>query len=318
MIDVIDRDIREVQSSAETRMAAQPVPRSVSTHAAVPSHLASDHPIHHLAVVVLLPLRLFLAAGWLRAAAEKLIDPQWWNGNKLRAFITAQHSEALPFFRPVMENVIRPGATVVAIVVAVTQLAIGVAIAVGKPMRLALRWGFLLNVVFIMAGKVNPSCFYLVMEIVLLFAIADGVIGVRPSTPSWRSVAVASTSAAMAIAVAPYIRTIEPAKVIEDPAMMLVFLGFIITTTLMVRRSAYRPPQARYFRRVWTTWYAGWIHAKPKKVVRSAYERRYGPRGAAFPPPRGSVISTTPPLAGSHSSFSRYPLDVHTAETGNN
>ena len=45
----------------------------------------SHHPGHHTAVVVLLPLRIFLAAGWLRAAAEKLIDPQWWNGNKLRA-----------------------------------------------------------------------------------------------------------------------------------------------------------------------------------------------------------------------------------------
>jgi len=282
MIDVVDRDIREVASSG---------------HAAIPSQPPAHHPSHHFAVVVLLPLRLFLAAGWLRAAAEKVIDPQWWSGNKLRAFLTAQHSEALPFFRPVMENAIRPAAMEVAIVVAVTQLAIGLAIAVGKPMRLALRWGFVLNVVFIMAGKVNPSCFYLVMEIVLLVAIADGVIGVRPTTPSWRSVLIAIVSAATAVAVVPYVRTIEPAQVIEDPAMMLAFLGFIITTTVLVRRSVYTPPQARYFRQVWTTWYAGWIHAKPKMVIRNEYERRYRPFGAGFPPPaRGSVISTAPPL----------------------
>ncbi|MEY2553086.1 MAG: thiosulfate dehydrogenase (quinone) large subunit [Ilumatobacteraceae bacterium] len=320
MIDVLDHDIREVPRSTGSPKAAPSGRRAGSTkHATVPSHVPSHHPSHHFAVVALLPLRLFLAAGWLRAGAEKLIDPQWWNGNKLRSFLTAQHSEALPFFRPVMESVIRPGAKEVAIVVVVTQLAIGLAIAIGKPMRLALRWGFLLNVVFIMAGKVNPSCFYLVMEIVLLFAIADGVIGVRPSTPSWRSVVIASTSAAAAVAVAPYIRTIEPAKVIEDPAMMLVFLGFIVSVTMLVRRSAYRPPQARYFRRVWTTWYAGWIHAKPKKVVRGEYERRYTAQGASFaPPPRGSVISTLPPLPRSEPTFPTYPSsDVYAREASN-
>ena len=320
MIDVLDHDIREVPRSTGSHRAAPPGRRAVSSkHGAAPSRVPSHQPSHHLAVVVLLPLRLFLAAGWLRAGAEKVIDPQWWNGNKLRSFLTAQHNEALPFFRPVMENWIRPGAREVAIVVAVTQIAIGLAIAIGKPMRLALRWGFLLNVVFIMAGKVNPSCFYLVMELVLLFAIADGVIGVRPSSPSWRTVAIAGTSAGLAAAVAPYVRTIEPAKVIEDPAMMLVFLGFIITVTMLVRRSAYRPPQARHFRRLWTTWYAGWIHAKPKKVVRGEYERRYTPQGAGFaPPPRDSLISALPPLPRSHSTFPAYPRsDSYARESRN-
>ena len=56
---------------------------------------APHHPGHHTAVVVLLPLRIFLAAGWLRAASEKLIDPQWWSGDKLRSYVTAQHQTAL-------------------------------------------------------------------------------------------------------------------------------------------------------------------------------------------------------------------------------
>ena len=309
MIDVFDHDTGEVPQPTGHQRVAPPGRSAVSPkHAALPSQMPSHRPSHHLTVVVLLPLRLFLAAGWLRAGAEKVIDPQWWNGDKLRAFLKAQHNEALPFFRPIMDNVIAPGARTVAIVVVVTQLAIGLAIAVGKPMRLALRWGFLLNVVFILAGKVNPSAFYLVMEIVLLFAIADGTIGVRPSRPSWRTIVAAGTSAALAIAVTPYIRTVAPAKVIEDPAMMLVFLGFIISVTLVVRRAAYRPPQANYMRRVWTTWYAGWIHAKPKKVVRGEYERRYTPRGSSFAPPqRGTVISSLPPLPRSHRTFPAYP-----------
>jgi uncharacterized membrane protein YphA (DoxX/SURF4 family) len=254
-------------------------------------------PTHHTAVVVLLPLRLFLALGWLRASAEKLIDPQWWSGAKLHTFLTNQHDAALPFFRPVMEHVIAPQAQFVAIVVAITQLLCGITIAIGRPMRLALRWAFLMNVVFIMTGKVNPSCFYLVMELVLLFAIADGTIGMRPSVPSRRSVGVAAMSAVLAAATVPYVRTLEPAKVIEDPAMMLVTLGVITSITLLVRRSAYLPPRAHIMRRMWTTWYAGWVHAKPRHAVRSEYERRYTPRGARFAPPQhGTAVSELPPV----------------------
>lgn len=272
------------------------------------SRAVAQQPSHHAAVVVLLPLRLFLAAGWLRAAAEKLIDPQWWTGNKLRSFLTTQHHEALPFFRPIMDHLLRPGAQAVAIVVVLTQLACGLAIAIGKPLRMAVRWTVVLNLVFIMAGKVNPSAFYVVMEIVLLFAIADGTIGVRPSTPSRRTVALACVSAALALAVAPYIRTIEPAKVIDDPAMMLVFVGFITTVTLLVRRSAYRPSQVTYLRGLWTTWAAGWMHAKPKKVVRGEFEHWYTVRSRGFAPPEhGTAASTLPPLSGTALSVPSYP-----------
>jgi len=264
------------------------------TKVAIPAQPAS-RPSDHTGVVVLLPLRLFLAAGWLRASAEKLIDPQWWTGAKLRTFLTAQHEAALPFFRPVMDGLIAPHAQLVAIVVVVTQLLAGLAIAVGKPLRLALRWVFFMNVVFVMVGKVNPSAFYLVMEVVLLFAIAEGIIGVRPTAPSWQTVTAAGVFAALAAAAAPYIRTIEPSKVIDDPAMMLTFVGFIVATTLLLRLSAHRPPRTFYLRRVWTTWYAGWMHAKPKKVVRHDYERRYTPRGSEFaPPPTESVVSYLP------------------------
>ncbi len=282
-------DVLEHESAALSRAR-------VSPSRPTPSYSPSHHPSHHTSVVVLLPLRLFLAAGWLRAGAEKLIDPQWWTGAKLRTFVGAQHDAALPFFRPVMDGLIAPNAQFVAIVVVVTQLMCGLAIAIGKPLRPALRWVFLMNVVFIMTGKVNPSAFYLVMEIVLLFAIADGVISVRPSSPSRRTVAAAAVSAGLAAAAVPYIRTIEPAKVIEDPAMMLTFTGFIITVTLLLRLSAHRPPKTFYLRRVWTTWYAGWMHAKPTKLVRHEYERRYTLRGTEFEPPAtGSVVSSLPP-----------------------
>jgi uncharacterized membrane protein YphA (DoxX/SURF4 family) len=297
VIDVFDHEAQALPRPTRSQLGRQPdltslpvqrAPKAVRAH--------SHHPTHHTAVAILLPLRIFLAAGWLRAAAEKLIDPQWWNGNKLRTFLGAQHQEALPFFRPVMDHLLTPGAQAVAIIVVLTQLACGIAIAVGKPLRLALRWTVLLNVVFIMAGKVNPSAFYLVMEIVLLFAIADGTIGVRPTTPSRRTIALAGISAALALAAVPYVRTIEPSKVIDDPAMMLVFLGLTTAFTLMVRRAAYRPAHVTYIRGLWNTWAAGWMHAKPKTTVRRESERWYMIRRRGFAPPlRGTEYSVLPP-----------------------
>lgn len=100
----------------------------------------------------------------------------------------------------------------------------------------------------------------------------------------------------LSLAVTPYVRTIEPAKVIDDPAMMLVFLGIITSTTLMVRRAAYRPAHVTYIRSLWTTWVAGWMHAKPNKVVRDEFERRYLIRGRSFAPPqRGTAQPMSPP-----------------------
>jgi thiosulfate dehydrogenase [quinone] large subunit len=187
------------------------------------------------AAIVLLPLRLFLAAGWLRASAEKLIDPAWWNGTTLRSFLVAQQHDALPFFRPVMRTVLMPVATQVAVVVAIGQLLIGVAIAIGRPLRLALWCGVVLNVVFVMCGKVNPSAFYLVMEAALLYAISTGHVGKGERTPSVRSFALIGAWLAGAAAMAPFVRTIEPKEVIEDPAMMLVFLCMTMAGTTFAR-----------------------------------------------------------------------------------
>ena len=40
-----------------------------------------------LANAYLVPLRLFIGIGWLRAAVEKLVEPTWYNGDALRAFL---------------------------------------------------------------------------------------------------------------------------------------------------------------------------------------------------------------------------------------
>jgi uncharacterized membrane protein YphA (DoxX/SURF4 family) len=275
MIDVIDRPRGAPRPpNAQLEPTTRPDPAGLNHRI--------DRQLHRPSLVlVLLPLRLFLAAGWMRAGTEKLIEPKWWNGQALRTFLTAQHDTALPFFRPVMEHVVAPAATPVALVVMFTQIGCGVAIAVGKQMRLALCWGFLLNITFILAGRVNPSAFYLVMEAAMLLAVADGAIGVHPTSPSRRTVIGASVSAALGLSVVPFIRTIEPSKVIEDPAMMLSFMGSIVAVTLLFRRAAYRSHETRWIHRLWTTRVAAWMYAKPRRMMPNAVTS--GRRGFAPP-----------------------------------
>jgi uncharacterized membrane protein YphA (DoxX/SURF4 family) len=218
----IDRVVAKAPSSS----SATRVPRLSSTN------------------LILLPLRVFLAAGWLRAGIEKLINPNWWNGDQLHAFIDTNRDHALGWFVPVLDHAVTPAATLVAFVVMSTEIACGLALAFGRYMREALWWGVLLNVTFILAGRVNPSAFYLVMEIALLVAIAECASLRRPAGGQ-QLFAFAALATAAGVICIPSIATIEPAKVIDDPAMMLTFLSFTTAGILVFRALAARAEQVK-------------------------------------------------------------------------
>ena len=92
-----------------TQRYSEPIHRHRSPQ---PSRPPSGHavsaavPASHL--LVLLPIRVFLAVGWLRSGIEKLIDAHWWNGDSLRAFLDQHRAVAVTPFRPVMEHAIQP------------------------------------------------------------------------------------------------------------------------------------------------------------------------------------------------------------------
>jgi len=221
-----------------------PIPSSGSMQIGGRNRLhRSTHPMRGTAasapsignVIVLLPLRIFLAAGWTRAGVEKLVDPHWWRGDALRAFLAAHHAQAVPPFRPVLDHLVEPAAVLVAFVVMATELACGLAVGMGRPLRAALRWGVFLNVSFMLSGPVNPSACYLVMEMVLLLAIAEGTIGRTPRRPSARTLAAFGGLVLSAAVLSRYVRTLQPSKVIADPAIMLVFLAVVEASVFAAR-----------------------------------------------------------------------------------
>jgi hypothetical protein len=254
---------------AATQRHGEPVHRHRSPQSSrAPSGHAVSTAIPASHLLVLLPIRVFLCVGWLRTGIEKLIDAHWWNGDTLRAFLDQHRAAALPPLRPVMEHAFQPLALVVAFVVMATEIGCGLAIGMGRPLRAALRWGLLLNTVFMLCGQVNPSAFYLVMEMVLLVAVADGTIGTRPTPPTHRTYVLAAALLVVAGALVAYVRTLEPAKVITDPAIMLVFLALLQAATLVLRcvfaKTATRSSKSSS---VWTQRLTSWARARPEPHV---------------------------------------------------
>jgi thiosulfate dehydrogenase [quinone] large subunit len=216
--------------------------------------------------ILVVPLRIFLAVGWLRAAAEKLIDAAWWDGNGVKSFLVTERPLALPFLRPLMDGVLQDRAVPIAVVVVIAEVGCSLAIATGRGMRVGLWIAVALNVAFVLCGRVNPSAFYVVMEIVLLFALAEGAIGpVARRDSGRRGALVASVVASCCgMAMLPFIRTLAPADVIADPAAMLAFLGVVVGFANAARWAAYQPAGTAAHGAAMRL--VEWAHARPPAV----------------------------------------------------
>jgi thiosulfate dehydrogenase [quinone] large subunit len=196
--------------------------------------------------VILVPLRLFIGVGWLRAGVEKLVAPEWYGGDGVREFIRAhiENGQApFPAYEFVMREVLFPLAIPIAVVVLFTQLLIGLMILLGLYTGPALIWGMFLNLNFILCGAVNPSVFYIVIQVVLLRGQAGEVLGLdglmdSPQDRGFRrsdrrvrrriGLSVALLLLALAMWAGLYLDTLDPELLVEDAAavtVMLLMLG---------------------------------------------------------------------------------------------
>ena len=167
-------------------------------------------------------VELFIGLGWLRAAAEKVIHPDWWTGDVIRRFVMEHQDQALGWYSPFVDAVVSPAAMLVALVVLALQLTAGLCLVSGRRRGLALGLGILLNLHFMAAGAVSPSAFYLLAQGTLVLWMVEQ----RPTIFSIRRLVLAAGVATfVASASLPLISTVDPAHVIEDPAMMFVFGG---------------------------------------------------------------------------------------------
>lgn len=166
--------------------------------------------------------QLFFGLGWLRAFAEKAISIDWWTGTTIRSFVAEHEGLALPWIEPLLA-VVDGVAPLMAALVLVLQLGVGLALVANRHVPRALLVAAGLNLVFLAAGAVAPSAFYLLGQ----GAVALWLVGRRPAEPGlsrWLRLATA-VAVALAVISAPFITTLHPAQVIDDPAIMIVLLG---------------------------------------------------------------------------------------------
>lgn len=206
--------------------------------------IAMVEPIAHVPAppstnLALLPIRVFLGLGWTRAGVEKLISAEWWNGDALSVYLVQQRPRMLAPALPIVDGLFAPTAAGTSMLVIVLQLAVGVALLSGVRVRLALWAGVAMNVTFIVLGTVNPSAFYLVMELALLLGLElhrDNQIADHARAAAGRAARTAGTVMAVAtLPLVPLVTTLHPAEVIDDPAIMLITLGLLTAGSQLLR-----------------------------------------------------------------------------------
>ncbi len=174
---------------------------------------------------------VFIGLGWLRAATSKVIDPSWWSGDHLTEFLAEHSNGTLGWYAPFVDVIVAPNAWLVALTVLILQVVIAASLLSGRARPVGLGFGIALNLHFVAAGAVNPSAFYLLAQGALLLWTIE-------RWSARRTRAVLPTVAASGLAVAgfnvPFIRTLHPAEVIDDPAIMFATLGALTSLACVI------------------------------------------------------------------------------------
>jgi len=177
-------------------------------------------------------VELFIGFGWLRAAVEKAIDPDWWNGVVIADFAAAHSRWTIVWFQPVIDHVVLPHVRVVAAAVVLGQLVAAATLIAGRRRGVGLATGTALCVSFIAAGAVNPAIFYLVTQSALALWLLENRI---PPERALRILRIGGRGAVIAAALtAPFISTLRPARIVEDAAAVFAFGALLVAVACAV------------------------------------------------------------------------------------
>ena len=201
-------------SHLSTKHAATAPPRGIRS---VLAHRVAGLP----AWVVL--TQLFIGLGWLRAAAEKMIDPSWWRGEGIASFLAEHEEQTLGWYAPFVDLVVSPYAAVFAAIVVLAQIVAGTSLVTGRFVGAGLAVGMFLNLNFMAAGAVNPSAFYLLSQGAVALWMVERSRAGRRARQLLQVVAVAAATAG--VLSLPFLSNLHPSGVIDDPAAMFVLGG---------------------------------------------------------------------------------------------
>jgi len=181
-------------------------------------------------------IETFIGLGWIRAGVEKIIASDWWDQTVIDTFVETHADLTIPWYRPFLDHIIMPLAPVLVVAIVIAQLGAGLSIVLARSLHVGIFIGMTLNLNFILIGAVNPSIFYLMLQAVIALWLFENrrITDLGISYLKW----IIGLALVLVVACAPFIATIDPAHVVEDPAMILVTYGasIFVTGAVALRR----------------------------------------------------------------------------------
>lgn len=165
---------------------------------------------------------LFVGFGWLRAAASKVGDEAWWSGDLVAGFLREHRGDTVGWYAG-FGDLLLSSTAVVAAVVILAEVVIGVSLVLARHVDKALAAAVFLNINFVLVGRTNPSIFYLLLEMGLLLWLVENSTRTPVSLKALRGIAMVSL--VLAALCLPWVRTLSPALVTDDPAAVLATWG---------------------------------------------------------------------------------------------
>lgn len=217
-------------------------------------------------------VELFIGLGWIRAAVSKAISPAWWRGDVVREFVAAMDGAGLPWWEPFLDVVVLEVPAVVAAAVLVGQVVAGLSLLAGRWLGTGLTVGMTMNLAFVLSGAIDPSVFYLISQAVIALWLYENLEDRGVGRRSLRGFAYAAV--VVAAISGPFIRTLDPMRVIDDPATVLLTYAATIGVTAWIAQLRLKHGQAGPFA----------VQVGVDRIKRDTI-----PRGEVVPPRRSEV-----------------------------
>ena len=268
----------------------------------------------------LVPLRLFIGLGWLRACAERSSIPGWRDGSSLAAFLSGHLSAgevAFPWYETLIARLFLPHA--------------GAVRAGDRPGAAPCRrgdrcrrldecgtpGGTFMNLNFLLAGAPNPSTFYIVIQVALLLTNAGAILGLdailaktlhnpllvaQPPAARrrrrWkvRLLPAGAISLITAIYALAHVTDWSPAGSVEDPAMIVAILALLSLAWATI---------------AWLRQDAGGRGGLLRRATRSRTGKEHAQRGAAGIPRLRQIAAATADWARCGASTARWSRSPH-------
>lgn len=176
-------------------------------------------------------IQTFLALGWLRIAVANGSSPGWWAGHGIHAFMEDETALGIDGYVFVMSAMTEFLAIPMAALVFATEATVGTMLILNvKPLH-ALSFGLALNTQFIMLGVTNPSVFYIMMALVIIIGEIEAQDRRRAVTKDTAQ-KVTLVSFIVSLGLFFEIVSLDPARVVEDPALVLTTVLWVTTLAM--------------------------------------------------------------------------------------